>query len=238
MKDYKKILEDFSNMTIDDLPDVNITDEQKAKARKKLFEAIDSLKERNSNLNIDITQAEVLDLSNALGSRSEDYLNGVKHGRVLREVTLKATRDEVLSKYGDILSEVFANNTSGTTDLGWMSGGILYLKIYITKDKLIYYGFNEFYKVVNKYEANIKDIEGAGVHTAEKYYIECADKTIYLGYTLEKTKEDLDKMIEILKRKGIENKGASRAKRNKRVIIIGVLIYVVIMFMLFIINHI
>ncbi|MGL5087399.1 MAG: hypothetical protein ACRC68_17060, partial [Clostridium sp.] len=123
MKDYKKILEDFNNMTIDDLPDVNITEQQKEKARKKFFNAIDSLKKVNGDLNIDITKEEVLELKNALGSRSEDYLNGVKHGRVLREVALNATRDEVINKHGEIIKEVFANNTNGTTSVGWMHGG-------------------------------------------------------------------------------------------------------------------
>ncbi|MGL5353461.1 MAG: hypothetical protein ACRDA5_09055 [Clostridium sp.] len=238
MKDYEKILEDFNKMTIDDLPDVDITDEQKEKARKRLFKAIDSLKKVNGDLNIDITKEEVLDLKNALGSRSEDYLNGVKHGRVLREVALNATRDDVINKYGEIIKEVFANNTYGTTSVGWMHGGILYFKIYATKDALITYSFNEFYKVVNKRETKFMDIECAGTHVDKKYYIEYLDTTIYLAYTLEKTKSDLDELMVFLSQNGVIDIGAKRAKIRKRIIIIAVLVYVMIMFILFILNHI
>lgn len=238
MKDYEKILEDFNNMTIDDLPDVNITDEQKEKARKKLFKAIDSLKKVNGDLNIDITKEEVIDLKNALGSRSEDYLNGVKHGRVLREVALNATREDVINKHGEILKEVFANNTYGTTSLGWMHGGILYFKIYATKDLLITYSFNEFYKVVNKRVSKFKDIECAGTHVDKKYYIEYHDTTIYLEYTLEKTKKDLDELMLLISQKGVKDIGAKRAKLKKRIIFIALGVYVLIMLILFIINKI
>lgn len=98
MKDYKKILEEMKNMTIDDLPPINITDEQKNRARKKMFKSIEDLKERNRELNINISETEVIEISEYLGEETEDCLNGVKYGRVLREIALKSVTDQVKSK--------------------------------------------------------------------------------------------------------------------------------------------
>ncbi|MGL5085265.1 MAG: hypothetical protein ACRC68_06035, partial [Clostridium sp.] len=134
--------------------------------------------------------------------------------------------------------EVFANNTNGTTSVGWMHGGILYLKIYATKEALITYSFNEFYKVVNKREARFSDIDCAGTHEDNKYYIEYYDTTIYLAYTLEKTKYDLDELMLFLHEQGISDIGAKRAKMRKRIIMIAIAAYLFIMLTLFILNNI
>lgn len=236
MKDYNKVLDEINNITIENVPKLIVTDEQKNKVRKNLFKAVDALKERNKDLDINVSEEDVLNIKNALGEKSEDYLNGVKHGRVLRDVTLKAVRDEVISKYGEVEYETFATNAYGTTNLGWMAGGALYFKIFLTKDKLITYSFSEFYKVVDKVEVSIKKIKGAGLYEDNIYYIEYADKMIYLGYTLEKTKIELDNIMKALENKGIENYSYDKRKNGKILTIIYIVSVIIFMTVMLVLN--
>ncbi|MGL5353463.1 MAG: hypothetical protein ACRDA5_09065 [Clostridium sp.] len=236
MKDYNKVLEEINNITIENVPKLIVTDEQKNKVRKNLFKSIESLKERNKELNINISEEGIMDIKNALGEKAEDYLNGVKHGRVLRDVTLKAVRDEVISKYGEVEHETFATNAYGTTNIGFMAGGALYFKIFITKEKLITYSFSEFYKVVDKVEVKIKNIKGAGLYEDNIYYIEYADKIIYLGYTLEKTKVELDNIMETLENKGIENNSYNKKRNGKMITIIYIVIVIILMTVILVLN--
>lgn len=239
MKDFEKILEEINKMTIDDLPDIDITEEQKDTAKKRIFKSVEALKKRNKELSINISKQEVLEISDYLGEKCEDYLNGVKHGRVLREVALKACNLEVINKYEEIVTEVFTINGNGNgNNIGWMVGGILYFKIYITLDKLIIYSFNEFYKVLNKVEINLDEVKGAGRYKTKMYYIEYEDKVIYLGYTLEETKIKLDEMMDIFKRNGVKDEGEKKSKRTKNIITGCILVYIAIMLTLFILNHI
>lgn len=110
-----------------------------------------------------------------------------------------------------------------------MIGGAVYSKIYITKDKLITYSFNRFYKVLNKVEVKLKDVEGAGLYEDEMYYIEYKDKITYLGYTLEKTKNDLEKIMDILKANGVLNESEKKKRKEKNITIILILILIFIM---------
>lgn len=236
MKDYNKVLEEINNITIENVPKLIVTDEQKNKVRKNLFKSIDALKERNRELDINISEDEIIHIKNVLGEKSEDYLNGVKYGRVLRDVTLKAVRDEVLNKYGEIEQETFATNAYGTTNIGWMAGGALYFKIFITKDKLITYSFSEFYKVVDKVEINIKNIKGAGLYEDNIFYIEYADKIIYLGYTLEKTKIELENIMETLEKKGVENDSYNKKRNGKLLTIIYIVSVIIFMTLMLVLN--
>lgn len=239
MKDFNAILEEINNITIDDLPNISITDKQKNKAKNELFKIIKDLKERNNKFNINISESEIIDISNGLGDDLDKYLDGIKHGRLLREVALKAVNDEVISKHKEISSEVFVNNgyIYKESMTGWKYEETMYYKIYITKENLIVYGFTELYKIVDKIEVNIKDIKSAGLYKDNKYYIEFSNRIIYLGYTSTKTRDELDKITNILQDNGVKNNGLAINKKIKMITIICVTLYAIVMGILWIINR-
>lgn len=229
MKKFEDILKDINEMTIDNLPDVSITEEQKNNARRKLFKSIEELKNRNKDLDINVSPTGVLEIVDSLGDRSEDYLNGVKYGRVLREVALKAVHEEVLSEYTNIKGEAFVINANGTTNIGWGSGGALYFKIYLTDNKLITYSFTEFYKIIDKVVVDIKDVIGAGKYKGNIYYIEYGEKEIYIGYTLEETKVAIDNIIRILEQRGVKNNSQSKIVKENTIKTIYILLVIIFM---------
>lgn len=226
--EFESVLREINNISIDNLPDINITEEQKAKARKRLFKSIDKLKERNHMLKINVSDEEVLKISNELGVESEEYLKGVKHGAVLREVTLKAINDDVKKNYGEIVSEVFTTNAMDMSNVIWLAEGTVYFKIFITKEKIITYSFTKFFKVIDRSESDIKAVLGAGLCEYKKYYIEYGEKIIYLTYTSEDTKNEIEKIIDILKNNGVENHNERKIKKIKIINIIAIIFVIVI----------
>lgn len=234
MKDFNTVLEEINNITIDELPNISITDKQKNKARNELFGIIKELKERNNKFNISISETEILNISNGLGDELDKYLDGVKHGRLLREVALKAINNEVISKYKEIEKEAFINNGYSYKEsmTGWKYEEIMYYKMYITKDTLIVYGLTELYKIVEKIEVSIKDIKSAGLYKDNKYHIEFSNKIIYLGHTSTKGKNELENIINIIKNSGTKNNGLAIDKKIKIITIICLTLYAIVMAML------
>ncbi|MGL5087392.1 MAG: hypothetical protein ACRC68_17025 [Clostridium sp.] len=207
MKDFDEVLEKINNITIDELPNISITEIQKNKARDKIFTIIKELKERNNKFSINICNAEIIDISNGLGDDLDKYLDGVKHGRLLRAVALKSVNNEVVNKYKEIVGEAFAKNgyIYKESMTGWKHDETMYYKIYITKDTLIVYGFTETYKIVDKIEVSIKDIKSAGLYKENKYHIEFSNRIIYLAHTQTKVKRELEELINILQSSGTKN---------------------------------
>lgn len=207
MKDFDEVLEEINNITIDELPNINITYNQKNKVRNKLFKIIDELKKRNNKFSINISEADILDISNGLGDDLDKYLDGVKHGRLLREVSLKSVNDEITCKYKEILGETFVKNAYIYQEsmTGWKYEETMYYKIYITKDTIIVYEFTESYKIIEKLEVRIKDIKSSGLYKDNKYNIEFSNRIIYLAYTQSNVKNELEDIINILQSTGAKN---------------------------------
>lgn len=209
MNNFNAVLEAINNLTIDDLPNISITDNQKNKAKNDLFQTIKELKERNNKFNINISEAEILNISNVLGDDLDKYLDGIKHGRLLREIVLKLVNDEVISKYKEIISKAFLKNSYIYKEsmTGAKDEETMYYKIYMTKDTLIVYGFTESYKIEDKIEVRIKDIKSAGLYKDNKYYIEFSNRIIYLENMKTTVNGELDEIITILQSRGTKNKG-------------------------------
>lgn len=223
------VIDEIKNMTINDLPDIKLSDADKEKAKKKLFSSIEALKDRNKELNIDITLDEVLDIKDSLGNVGDKNANGVKYGHVIREVALQAADNEVY-KSNTVIQEVLANNAYATSNLGWMEGGAIAFKIYLTKTKLIIYSFTEFYKLIEKKEYNLSEIKGIIHHEDGSYSIQyVAGGEISLSFTTAKTQSDLDSLIKELLNLGVKEITKGLFSKENIITFIYIIIILVIM---------
>ncbi|MEG0295620.1 MAG: hypothetical protein RR620_02805 [Clostridium sp.] len=230
MKGFEKRLEEINNLKIEDLPDVKLSDSDKERAKNRLFKSIEDLKRRNRDMNINITDAEVLTIKSSLGEASDKYANGVEHGFILREVAIKAADKEVYEKYGEITHEVLATNAYATSNLGWMANGAIAYKLYLTDNKLVKYSFSEFYEVIDKKEYKIEDIKFIGSDEDGTYYIEFKNKVVtYIGFTTSEMMLGIDKLMSLLIEKGVAKKENKLITKDR--VITAIYIITVIVFM-------
>lgn len=241
MRNNKDVLKEVSNINSENLAHEQVAENQNNVLKNELLKVIDGLKERNDELNISISEEEIIDISNSLGDKLDENLDGVKYGRLLREITLRAVDVEVKNKYTEILGEAFTTNSFkfGKTkpNVGMLVGSALYYKIYTTKDTLIMYSFTDIYKVLNKIEVSIKDIKSAGFYEDKIYCIEFNDRVAYLGYEIEETKKDLDKIISIIEANGITNDKLSKDRKANLYLYIAAIILFILIFISIILNN-
>ncbi|MGL4772682.1 MAG: hypothetical protein ACRC2K_03865 [Clostridium sp.] len=148
------------------LPDVELSPEQKERAKNRINSYIARLKNSNPELNIDSTPSTLSEIENELGEKSEKVRHGVHGANVLKELVLKAVDEEVALSHNKILYSCFLLGFYQEAMVGYIpvfSETPYYYKIYVTKDKLIIYSFDWFFKILKKKSFSLNQIYKVGV---------------------------------------------------------------------------
>lgn len=200
-------IEDFSKI---DLPDVEISDLEKEKIKMNARKVLESLKDRNKEMNFTITEEEVLKIKSNLISIGKENINGVKDAGVMKEIVEKTMEEELTGK------EIERSLRVNVRPMGYYYGSVVYYYLYLTADELIYYGFDFNYLLLNKETISIKDIKTAGLANSEgddkedciPYYeniIELKDKSIAMLIHSREKQREVEKFLGAIREKGIND---------------------------------
>ncbi|MDU1538027.1 MAG: hypothetical protein E6902_00275 [Paeniclostridium sordellii] len=216
--DYKFEIEEY---TEDDLFEDGLDKNQKEKIKKRMSMLLEELKEANSKFNINISLSEVLKIKKYLGESGDISEHGIKNSNVLKYIILKVIDKDMESLKNEIVDELFVPSfisMPGVNTSYINHGASYFFKLYLTKDKLIYYGITENFKIVNKKIIEVKEVKSIGkaienrrwskglawgVNTTSGYmsFIETNDKNIiYLNHLKNKYRKSVIRFLSSLER--------------------------------------
>lgn len=211
--DYKFEIEEF---TEDDLSKDILDKQQLEKTKKKMEVLLKELKEANDKYNIDISLNEIMSLKESLGTSGDKVEHGIKNANILKYIILKTIKIDMEPLKDEIIDEVFVPSfisMPGVNTSYINYDATFFFKLYLTKDKLIYYCISDRFKITNKKIIDVKNIKTIGkavknrswsrglawgVNTTSGYtsFIETYDKnTIYLNHLKYRYKESTVRFV-------------------------------------------
>lgn len=174
------------------LPDVELSDEQKKKIKNILNNLIKPYLSLDKNpINVDLSSPNLYKVSTKLSDSSEEILNHVKGGKILRDLVLEALDKECPIKENDILYKTLLYIP---VDYSFKTVGVLYSnsifshRIYVTKNEMFIYNLDNYFRVVNTTKLSLKYIQSAFI---SKY-----DKKNYIPFSCNTLIINLDKSIQ------------------------------------------
>lgn len=214
--EYNFKIEEYSEL---DLCQDSMNKEQKEKIKNKTIKIIEEIKYLNSQFKIDVTLEEILSLKNKLGEKSNTSEHGIENSNLLKYIILKTIEKDMENLKSEIIDELFVPSfisLPGVNTSYINYNAAYFFKMYLTKDKLIYYGISERFKIVSKKTIYINDIKligksiknkryskglAYGVDTRSGYmsFIETKDKKIiYLNHLKCKYRKNVERFINSL----------------------------------------
>ncbi|MGL4570433.1 MAG: hypothetical protein ACRCVJ_05165 [Clostridium sp.] len=204
-KDYFDKIEEFDEA---DLPNVEMNVEEVKRVKESVIKIVKSLKDRNKNLDFNITLEGALKLKNELGNNADKAIYGTKCALLMRSIMLKTIEEEEGLKKEDIVDELFRNVHAPT----WWWGAAVCYKLFLTKEKLIIYSFDSHYKVFSNYKVSIGEVIEAGRAGKEKCIMDedeqiivLKDTKIVLSPDYGGSKDDLLRFMESLRNMGVND---------------------------------
>lgn len=211
--DYNFKIEEFNE---DDLFEAGLDSKQKEKIKKRMAMLLKELKESNRKFDIDITLEDILKIKTEMGKYGDEYEHGIKNSNVLKYITLNVIDKDIKQLKSEVIDELFVPSfisLPGVNTSYINNGASYFFKLYLTKDKLIYYGISERFKIVSRKVIDIKSIKSIGksvkntklskglawgVDTKSGYmsFIEFNNREIiYLNHLKSKYRKDVDRFL-------------------------------------------
>lgn len=225
-KNYLDQIEEFSEF---ELPDVNLSDEEIERVRVNIMSVLANLEEKNREMKFNLTQEELMELKENLGSDSEKMVNGVKQSLLMRDIMIKNIEKQL---EGEVIVKKVVFEAPSIIYWGLSAVNNI---CYLTEKEFIYYGFDINYKEVSSFRCLIKDIKEAG-RTIDKekedknmleFIVKTPDKWIAM-YTVVKSKStELDELMELLIEKGVKQFDKKKLERQNKIVYIIIAILTV-----------
>ncbi|MGG5460408.1 hypothetical protein [Clostridium sp. B9] len=224
MKNYFELLD----INEKELPNVNLSNEQKERIRKFLKSTLRPyVANKKDTIPVDLSLENIIKVTNNLGEETDDVLFYVKGGKVLRDLVVEALdkecpipEDELVYKttlytFDDYSYKVAPLAFSGTTTSH---------RIYVTKTKILFYNLDNYFRLIDVTTVPLKYIKT--VFIADKSirdFMEFSKNTLFIEfnrlgkndlnipseYMLRGTRghndADLNAFLDVLKSLGIKN---------------------------------
>ncbi|MBU3108582.1 hypothetical protein [Clostridium gasigenes] len=168
----------------------------------------EELKKLVAQLNWKVTEDEVNNIVNKLGENVEKSKYGVKYYRVLMELVCNKVDEELNLEESEVeYKGLVLGGLAFTSAVIWTAGGAVYYRIIVTKTKIYSYSFDNFFKLVGKFEydlSEVKEIKIAesgqdGIIPYEGYQIVFNDGKIVILYSINKFSiKDLENLKDAL----------------------------------------
>lgn len=211
-----------------DLPDINLTEEQKRRIKTAIKFAINPYLENNfDDINADFSLKNIIKVVNNLGNEADDTLNYVRNGKVLRDIVLESLdkecpipKDKLIYK---TLLYSFDDYTFKVLSIGFSKNAVAY-RVYVTEDKLLFYNLDSYFRVIDTTTIPIKYIKTAFISNKSiRDFMEFSRNTLFIEFnklgkndlnipkkymlvgSIEHNSDDLNKFLEILKSLNVEN---------------------------------
>lgn len=183
---------DLIDINEDALPDVELSDEQKKKIKNILNNLIKPYLSLDKNpINIDLSGPNLYKVSTKLSDSSEEVLNHVKGGKILRDLVIESLDKDCPIKENDILYKTLLYIP---VDYSFKTVGVLYSnsvfshRIYVTKNEVFIYNLDNYFRVINTTKLPLTYIKSAFI---SKY-----DKKNYIPFSCNTLIINLDKSTE------------------------------------------
>lgn len=211
-----------------DLPDINLTEEQKRRIKTVIKFAINPyLKNNFDNVNADFSLRNIIRIVNNLGDEADDILNYARNGKVLRDIVIERLdkdcpipKDKLIYK---TLLYSFNDYTFKALSIGFSKQAIAY-RVYVTEDKLLFYNLDNYFRVIDTTTIPIKYIKTAFISNKSiRDFMEFSRNTLFIEFnklgkndlsipkkymligSIEHNDEDLNNFLEVLKSLKVEN---------------------------------
>lgn len=162
---------DLIDIDENNLPDISLSDEQINRIKKSLYKNIKRFTENNHELKIDTSLENIKKVEDKLGDKKDDVIHGVKHARVLKELALEAARKDCPLKDEEILCQKFFRVGTGMENRDATLSifhSVFYCQIYISRDYLISYSFDNFFRLQHRRAIPMKYIKSVGISNLDK----------------------------------------------------------------------
>lgn len=162
---------DLIDIDENNLPDISLSEEQINRIKKSLYKNIKRFTENNYELKIDTSIKNIKRIEDTLGDKKDDVIHGVKHALVLKELALEASHKDCPLKDEEILCQKFfqigagMENKDATLSVFY---SVFYCQIYISKDYLISYSFDNFFRLQYRRIIPMKYIKSVGISNLDK----------------------------------------------------------------------
>lgn len=167
-----------------------------------------SLKKSIKNANINCNDEEILEIIEGMSEEEINHANkiGIKHWKVLKKLVLKTIDKELDLNQDEVIGKYLIWGPLAITNVNMLSsGGIFYYRIIITKEKVIYYGFDQGFKKVESKTKNITDIinikqsKVSSINPKDRISINFQDGSVIILLALEKdSRQDIGQLINTL----------------------------------------
>jgi len=168
------------------LPNVTLTEEQKDKLRKSFRKSLKRFNENNFIIPIDSSPENIKRIEDNLGTNKDDIIHGVKHARVLKELSLEAAIKDcqinddsiVLKKFFQMGAGMEAKDATPS-----LLTGVFYCYIIVSKDLFISYSFDNHFRFLSKRTIPIKEIESVGLSSDYKNNLKLTNENLIINIT-------------------------------------------------------
>lgn len=159
MKNYYDLIE----INEKELPKVNLSEEQKERIRKFLKSTLRPYVEnKRDNVPVDLSLKNIIKVTKNLGNETDDLLFYVKGGKVLRDLVVEALdkessipQDELVYK---TLLYTFDDYSYKVAPLAFSNTAIAH-RIYVTKNKILFYNLDNYFRLIDITTVPIKYIK-------------------------------------------------------------------------------
>lgn len=256
LKEFMKKF-DLIDINEDYLPDVNLSDDQKKKLKKIFKDLIKPYLSLNHNpIKIDLSTSKVSNVTNELGNESDDVLNYVKGGKILRNLVIEALDKDCPLKDEEILYKTLLYIP---VDYSFKSVGILYSdsvfshRIYVTQKEIFMYNLDNYFRVINTTKLPINSIKSAFINNGTKsdfMPFSCNTLTLDLNNSVENNlnlpstyyligekgedTHDLQELLNTLKTLGVKTDNNKKTPYEKYALwIINIITFLFIVYLIF-----
>lgn len=236
------------------------SDSQKAELIKKgmsdkqiidLDESIHLYYKKYTKLDIGSIEEKILELNSLEGLIDSTVSYGVRQHKILRKVVIDYIDKNFTSKI--IYKGLFYRTIRSAAPDYWDMGGTSYYRAFLTEEKLKLYCLDNFFRLVEVKNINLKNIEGVTMFDHIKIEGEIVNiyyqilrikedkfSNDYYMYSTEKMeKSDLPEFNKLLTDKGIpklEMKNGESQKTSTRIAAICIIIFFIVIFIGIIVN--
>ncbi|MGG5460411.1 hypothetical protein [Clostridium sp. B9] len=156
----------------DNLPNVELSHEQKNKLKSVLKNNIKPYLSKNNNpIDINLKSSNILKTVDNLGDQSEEILNYIKGGKILRDLVVPALDADCPIPKEDILYKALFYipvDYCFKSELLLHSNTVFAQRIYITKNELFIYNLDNYFRLIDKTILPIKYIKSAFIDKTYK----------------------------------------------------------------------
>lgn len=179
---------DLIDIDENNLPNVELSNEQMKRIKNIFNTTIKSYLELNHKpVDIDLSPNNLSRVTDNLGTESEDILNYVKGGKILRDLVIEALDKECPIKEEDLIYKALLYISK---DYSYKVAGILFSesvfshRIYVTKNYVFIYNLDNYFRLLNSTKLPISAIKSA--------YIDNSNRTDYIPFNCDVLTLNLD----------------------------------------------